>query len=168
MIEYKASFDTLTKIITITVAIIFLSITLKTVNQLSTSQNNLKTLFIPAGILIFVIATLVGSYLLSIQKYIVEDSTLVIKRAFGDKRISIADIEEVRLIAKDEMRGTIRTFGNGGFFGYYGKYYNKKLGSFTLYSTQRKNRIFIRTKHGDKLVISPDDISLADVLKAKR
>ena len=79
--------------------------------------------------------------------------------------IKISAITEARILNSNEMSGLIRTFGNGGLFGYYGKFYNTKLKHLTLYTTQRKNRILIETSQSKKIVISPDDLSFVEKLK---
>jgi len=163
--EYKASFDTLTKVITAGVIILFIVIGMRSVKALLNAQGDIVILLIHWGILLFLVGTLTVCYALSIRGYVIENNELVIKRQFGERRISIPVISEIRLVGEGDMTGTIRTFGNGGFFGYYGKYYNKTFGSMTLYTTQKANRVFIRTKKGDKVIISPDDLSMVDALK---
>jgi len=165
--EYKASFDTLTKVLTLGVIILFAFIGQKSVKALLVAQGDTTTIFIHSGVLLFLLATLVGSYLYSTQNYLIDNNELVIKRPISERRISIADIAEIRLVGEGDMTGTIRTFGNGGLFGYYGKYHNKTFGSMTLYTTQKTNRVFIRTKSGSKIIISPDDLSLVDKLKSE-
>ena len=55
------------------------------------------------------------------------------------------------------MRFAIRTFGNGGVFGYTGYFYKKGIGSMLWYCTQRANYILIEKTNGKKIVITPDD-----------
>lgn len=164
--EYKASFDTLTKVISLGVLVLFAFIAQKSVKALLVAEGDTTTVLIHSGIILFLLATLVISYLFSVKSYLIAGNELVIRRHVNEKRISIADIAEIRLVAEEDMRGTIRTFGNGGLFGYYGKYYNRTFGSMTLYTTQRANRVFIRTKSGSKIIISPDDLSLVAELKS--
>ena len=38
----------------------------------------------------------------------------------------------------------------------------------TWYVTQRENRILVRTQQGEKLILSPDDISLVDKVQGLR
>jgi len=166
--EYKASFDTLTKVITMGMIVLLAVIGQRSVKAILVAQGDITTILIHSGVLLFFVAIIIGGYLFSTQKYLVDNNDLIIKRPIGDRKISIADIEEIRLIGEGNMTGTIRTFGNGGLFGYYGKFYNRTFGSMTLYTTQRANRVFIRTKGGSKIVISPDDLSLVDTLKKKK
>jgi hypothetical protein len=58
------------------------------------------------------------------------------------------------------MRGTIRTFGVGGLFGYFGKFHTPNIGHITFYATQRVNKVLIVTKQGKKIILTPDDIGL--------
>jgi hypothetical protein len=164
--EYKASFDTLTKVLTLGVIILFAYIGLKSVKALLVAEGDTTTILIHSVVIFVLLATLVVSYLFSTQNYLIDNNELVIKRPISERRISIADIEEIRLVGEADMTGTIRTFGNGGLFGYYGKYYNKTFGSMTLYTTQRANRVFIRTNSGSKIIISPDDLRFIDKLKS--
>jgi hypothetical protein len=71
----------------------------------------------------------------------------------------------VRTLADNEAKGTIRTFGVGGLFGYFGKFHTPGIGHSTFYATQRKNKILIVTSNDKKIVITPDDNSLAEKLK---
>ncbi|KLT63755.1 PH domain-containing protein [Pedobacter sp. BMA] len=163
--EYKASLDTFGKVITAGVLIVFIAIGQKNVSAIISSNGDVKTTLIHGGVLLLFVLTVIGSYLYSTRKYSVTGDTLVIHRLIGNRVIKLADITEIRFIDSTDFSGTIRTFGNGGLFGYYGKFYNTKIGSMTWYVTQKKNRILLRTLQGDKIIISPDDISLVDCLR---
>ena len=159
--EYKASLDTLSKIITGVLIIIFFAIELTSLQLFSGERDNSNKILIQSGTLLFFILVIAGCYLFSTKKYLLNGKELIIVRPIKERIILLSDIEEIRPVAKGEMRWTIRTFGVGGLFGYYGKFYNRKFGSMTWYTTQLKNRIFIRIKSGEKIIITPDDISLA-------
>jgi hypothetical protein len=70
-------------------------------------------------------------------------------------------MKEVRKLENFETRGTLRTFGVGGLFGYFGKFYIPSIGSCTFYATQSKNKILITTHNDHKIILTPDDLSLA-------
>jgi hypothetical protein len=97
------------------------------------------------------------SWALSPKKYILTDHHLIIKRTIASREINLKEITGVRLLAKEELKGLIRTFGIGGLFGYVGKFYNKKLGHLSFYATSRKGLILIETIKKEKIVISPSD-----------
>lgn len=163
--EYKASLDTLAKIITGGTIILFLFLGYRSVNILTVSQVDTTSILIHGGLLLFLIAVILGGYLFAPQSYLVDSTDLTIVRPVNNKKIKLADITEISTIAEGGMTGTVRTFGVGGLFGYYGKYYNSTFGSMTFYTTQRKNQILIQTKQGNKIIISPDDNSIIEKLK---
>ena len=112
--------------------------------------------------------TIVFTYIYSVQSYQITDEALVIKRPFSkfDKIISFTEIESVRLPDKAEFKWTIRTAGNGGLFGYSGYFMNNKLGAFRMFASNGKNKILIVLKNEhEKIVISPDDVEMLDVLQ---
>ncbi|MFI5222059.1 MAG: PH domain-containing protein [Bacteroidia bacterium] len=117
--------------------------------------------------MLFFVATLIICYVLSPGSYVINETDLIIKRPAGDAKIKLSDIAEIRMANEGELKWMLRTFGNGGLFGYYGKYFVYGIGTLTLYTTKLTNRIFIQTKQGKKFLISPDDTSLAVMLKEK-
>jgi len=74
-----------------------------------------------------------------------DDKTVSVKRAFGSIVIPQSQIVEIRQIAKSDITGSIRTFGSGGLFGYLGRFKSDRLGSYTMYATDMKHLILIRT-----------------------
>jgi len=68
-------------------------------------------------------------------------------------------ILEVKTIEYRDLRFSVRTFGNGGIFGFSGSFTNKKNGDMTWYFTRKDKLVMIVTqKH--KFVLSPDDREL--------
>ncbi len=164
--DYKASYDTLTKGLTAGVVLLFIVISLIQLWPVFTTQADQRS-FVP-GILIVLlcITILAGSYIFSTQGYTLSGNDLIIRRPIKDRVIKIAEISEIRLLERAELSGAIRTFGSGGLFGYFGKFYNGKLGHMTWYVTQRNKVILIRTAEGKTIIISPDDLYLVEEVKA--
>lgn len=96
-------------------------------------------------------------YVLKTDSISVSDSGITIDRKAFPVQIAYDEIKNIRAAQDGEMKGAIRTFGNGGVFGYTGPFYNKKLGSMTWYCTQRKNYIIIDRTNNKRLIITPDD-----------
>lgn len=67
-----------------------------------------------------------------------------------------ANIVEKKQIPSEDTTWTIRTFGVGGLFGYYGKFFHTKYGSMIWYATQRKNYVMLVTQ-GTKFVLTPNE-----------
>ena len=164
--EYKASLDTFCKIITVVTTIIFIAIGQRSVREIIAANGELMPILVHGGILLLFVGFLVGGYLYSTNSYSVTNDEFIIHRPIGDRVIKLSEIAEIRPVDEAEFSGTIRTFGNGGFFGYYGKYYNSKIGNMTWYVTQKRNRVLVQIKQGDKIIISPDDIGLVEKVKA--
>jgi|SRR6185312_13172305 len=113
---------------------------------------------------------IVPTYMYSNGAYILTDDKLIIKRRYTRFNLEflLKDIESIRMAEKSDFKWTIRTFGNGGLFGFYGEFYNKQLGGFKMYITQTRNRMIIKLKHPHQIiVISPDDASMLDEIKKK-
>ena len=163
---FKASLDILAKIITIGV-ILLLAVLGSNSTRVLLNMNNpdLQGILIHSGILIFFLAIIIGSYMFSPRKYILNEDQLIIERPVSLVVFALDDITEVTNVDSGKFIGTIRTFGVGGLFGYFGRFYNKNFGHFTCYITQRKNLIFIKTKTGKKIFISPDDVNMGVYLR---
>ena len=158
--------DTLSKFLTLGVVALLVAIgrgSIKTLLRFSDIDKT--TILIHSGILLSFIAIILGSYLFSPRKYELQNGQLIIKRLIGAKVINLTDIIEIRKINRGEMTGTIRTFGVGGLFGYYGKFHNSTFGHMTYYVTQRKNMILLKTKDEKKIIISPDDVNMINKLQ---
>ncbi|HXH19279.1 MAG TPA: PH domain-containing protein [Chitinophagales bacterium] len=158
--EYKASLDALSKGLTAGVFILLIVIGYRSIKALMIAHGDMTTVLIHSGTLLFLVALLVGSYIYSPQKYILTGDSLIIKRLIGNVVIPLDDIVEARTVQDSEMTSTVRTFGNGGLFGYYGKYHSPRLGHMTFYTTKRDNRVLIKTKDGKNIVLTPDDKNL--------
>lgn len=115
----------------------------------------------------FVIGATVVCYLFRTLKYTITDNQLIIHRPIGMVGIDLADITEVKIIDIGSLPITVRIFGSGGFFGFYGSFYNSELGNFTMYATKRSNRVLINTRSRGKIIITPDDLGLCDALAAR-
>lgn len=163
--EYKASLDTLAKGITIGIFILLIVIGQKSVRTLLVAQGDTTTILIHTGTLLLFIVILLGSWLYAPQSYTVDSNDLTIRQPIGKVSIKLSDIKQVWTLADNETKGTIRTFGVGGLFGYFGKFHTPGIGHMTFYASQRKNKILIVTNSDKKIVITPDDISLVDKLK---
>jgi hypothetical protein len=114
-----------------------------------------STLTLAAAILLF--AVFVVAYLFRPLSYTVTNDSLIIQRLAGNIHISKSSITEVRVIQKNEMNGSIRTFGVGGLFGYYGNFLHPKLGVMKWY-VKRMDRLVLITTDSGKLLLSPDNV----------
>jgi hypothetical protein len=97
----------------------------------------------------------VGAWALAPKAVALEGGELrVIRRAWRDAAWPLARVESVEILPPRALRGAIRSFGNGGLFGYYGWYYRK--GAFRLFATRLDRLVELRIE-GKRVVVSPDD-----------
>ncbi len=165
--QYKASLDNSTKAITALVLILIVAVVSYRIKLQIGFTPDISTALAHSGIIILLGAVVIGSYLYAPTAYRVDDDFLTIVRPVYNKKIKMHDIIALREMTDTEVFGAIRALGNGGLFGYYGKYYVPKLGWATFYATQRRNRILITTQQGKKIMLTPDDLAMLDEMKAK-
>jgi hypothetical protein len=148
---FRTSLDGLAKGITIGVIILF-SVIIGGQLIPSIGLDPIKSLLLIGlliGICLFCVLFRPLNYILTSEK-------LVIHRLFSDITIKRQDILTAREISNNDMGLTIRTFGVGGLFGYFGKFFNSKIGRLTMYGTRRNNTVLIETDN-KKIILTPDD-----------
>ena len=115
---------------------------------------SMTTLLIPdedtkIGTLIVMICILplpVVCFALSPRRLYLFGNSLIIKRWIGQITIPTQQITSVEVADKWLVLRSTRTMGNGGYFGYYGHYYNTRYGKFRMYASEMKDLYLIRTK----------------------
>ena len=100
--------------------------------------------------------TVVLAYAWSPSGYSVSNRSIVVHRLIGDVRIPLDTIREARPAASDDFCGSIRLFGSGGMFGYWGLFRTATLGKSTWHLTNRRHAIVIFANK--TYLISPDDV----------
>ena len=147
MKKHTSSLDILAKLIPSLIAVLGLILVFRLKEAAGAS-----IVVVGGGIAVLIVAT----YLLRPRAIFIDNNGLTIDRMVKPVKITFADIKLIRALNAEEMKWSLRTFGNGGMFGYTGKYYNRTLGSMTWYVTQRKNYILIEKLDGKKIIITPD------------
>src|ERR1035438_980863 len=140
--SFSASYDSTTKFISAGILVFFLVITVALHN-----------------VIVACVAALVlaGSYAWSPRSYTIAHRSILVNRLIGTVLIPLDGIREARIATADDFRDCLRTFGNGGLFGYYGQFSTAKLGSSTWYVTNRSHSVVVITS-SKTAVFSPDDI----------
>ncbi|GEM_PF-1258357 len=141
-VEFSASYDRSTKVISTAACALLIAVSL--VAQ--------QAFALCASILII---GLVFAY--SPRGYTISDRAVIVRRLIGNVRFELQGIREARRATADDLRWTIRLWGSGGMFGYYGLYRTSKLGNCSWYVTNRGNMIAIVTDARTAL-FSPDDV----------
>jgi len=100
---------------------------------------------------------LLGAWAFAPSGYAVSAVSVIIRRPVGGVEIPLASIREVQPFEGSLRQGAVRTFGTGGLFGVYGRYYNEQLGHYHMYGT-RTDRAVVITTEDRTVVVTPDDI----------
>ena len=99
--------------------------------------------------------------LLTMPRYLLlDDKSIVITHPIGQSVILKSDIIEVRAVERSELRGSIRLFGSGGFFGWFGIFRNNKFGTYRLYCWQLENLYLVKTLTKKYIISSSVPIEL--------
>ena len=100
---------------------------------------------------------LVLTWLFHPIKYVVDGSSLIIKKPLGSIKIPLREIREVSKIDRGGILAGFRLFGSGGLFGYFGAFRFRDHGTVSMWATDKNKLVFIRTDF-KKYVISPDNV----------
>ncbi len=137
-----APYDTTTKVTTAAICVLFVVLYL--------AVHVIPILVISAAIIIV-------SYLYSPRGYAISDGAIVIKRLVGNVRLPLEAVRESRRTTAEDLSGTLKLWGNGGLFGYYGLFRTSKLGKCSWYVTNRGNTVVVVTA-AKTAIFSPDDV----------
>ena len=96
---------------------------------------------------------LFATALFTIRGYTITPDVILVHRLLWSTPLPRIGLESAQ-VEPDAMRGSIRTFGNGGAFSFTGFYYNKRLGSYRAYVTDLRRTVVLRYAKR-KVVLSP-------------
>ena len=141
-------------VITFSFFILWVGISAFMLYEIFTQAENTESLI---GLIVFniiMLPTMLACEGLAPQRLEIGESQIVVLRRYRSVVINRDEIKSVEQLPANAMRGAIRTGGVGGLFGYYGKFYTRSIGSFTLYATSSENLFLIRKWNGTNIVIS--------------
>jgi hypothetical protein len=96
---------------------------------------------------------LFGTALFTIRGYSISSDSILVQRLLWSTVLPRTGLESAQ-VEPDAMRGSLRTFGNGGAFSFTGFYYNKRLGSYRAYVTDPRRAVVLRYANR-RVVLSP-------------
>jgi len=99
------------------------------------------------------LAILFCTALFTIRGYAITSDAILVHRLLWSTALPRLGLESAR-VEPDAMRGSIRTFGNGGAFSFTGFYYNKRLGSYRAFVTDPRRSVVLRYATR-RVVLSP-------------
>ena len=130
---YKTSLDNVTKVITLGITILFAAIIIGQYSIIKDATASATPIYITVGLLIIYFIV----FAFRPVKYSLTADNLIVHRLFSNVKIERSEIKSVELVDKEKLSWSVRVFGVGGFFGYFGKFANAKLGTMTWYTNWR-------------------------------
>ena len=122
---------------------------------------------ITTGVVEFLLlGTMLFAWLFAPRSYSIDNTTLIIHRIIRDKEIPLSSLKSITYFPEVKKGITIRTFGNGGLFGYFGRFYNDAVGNFRMYSSKGSD-FYILDLSDQKIGISPDNKALIEMLQSR-
>lgn len=104
-------------------------------------------MIVPVALLITVVFAPLG--------YVVDDVGIVVKRMGPKVCIIHSEIAEIRLIGQRDLGFSLRLGGSGGFFGFFGRFWSRRLGHHRMYATNGRDLVYIELVDGVKIILSP-------------
>jgi hypothetical protein len=139
---FRASYDDTTKVLSAVISAALLG-------SFLISQNLV--------LLCVAILILVPTYAWSPRSYIVTEEAILVRRLIGPAELRLEDAVDAREARREDFRGTLRLWGSGGLFGYFGIFRTPGLGNCRWYVTNRSNMVIVSTR-SKTAVFSPDDV----------
>lgn len=96
----------------------------------------------------------IGCALFMIRGYTITTDTILVHRLWWATELPRRGLESAQLVP-NAMRGSIRVFGNGGFFSFSGFFWNKPLGSYRAYVTDPASTVVLRYASRRPILLSP-------------
>jgi hypothetical protein len=97
---------------------------------------------------------LFGAAPFTIRGYTITPEAILVHRLLWDTKLPRVGLDSAQ-VEPDALRGSIRTFGNGGAFSFTGFYYNKRLGSYRAFVTDPRQAVVLRYANRT-VVLSPE------------
>jgi hypothetical protein len=149
---YKTSLGNWTKGITIIVTVVFAFIIIKQYSIIKDAGKE-NPIYTTVTLLVIYFIALVFRPIY----YKITNDKLIIHRLISNVEIDRQNIRTAELIDKNKISWSLRTFGVGGLFGYFGNFANLKMGRMTWYATRRDRTVLLMTNDNRKIILTPDD-----------
>jgi hypothetical protein len=100
-------------------------------------------------------ATLGLSFALAPRGYAIEAGRLRVERPLRAVDVPLASIRAAGALPDGALRGSVRLAGSAGLFGYFGRFWSRRLGAYRLYATRRTGLVVVDTA-AERFVLSPE------------
>jgi hypothetical protein len=150
--KHKASLNGFVKVTTIIINLMFV---LTFIGFFTLLKDSGKEFQIITGTIYFFVFAITYSF--RPINYIITENQLIIHRLFKDVVIEKTAIKSVIVLDEKKLAWSIRTFGVGGYYGFFGKFANTEMGNMTWYATRKDNTVLVLTAENEKIILTPDE-----------
>ncbi len=150
--RHKASLSGFVKVTTIIINTMFV---LTFIGFFTFLKDSGKEFQIVTGTIFFLVFVI--TYSLRPIHYTITENHLIIHRLYKDVVIEKTNIKSVSILDEKKLEWSIRTFGVGGYYGFFGKFANTQMGNMTWYATRKDNTVLILTEENEKIIITPNE-----------
>jgi hypothetical protein len=152
MKRFDATLDSLSRTLTFVLCVVMVIPFIAIARQAATS-GDMRLLIAPV-----VVVIILGIVLLyRVKGYGLDAGSLTIFRPLKPPVIPLSSIRSIESVTQKDLGAGVRTFGNGGFMGYTGRFYYRNIGHANLYVTDRSKLLLITLNDDRKIIISPED-----------
>jgi len=154
-LRFDARWSRLVWVVTVAVILMLALVDALVVSEVwkAARGNALPVLLVVTALLPWAVLAVVA--LFAPRSYRVEPDGIVVKRLGPAAVIRYERIREIRRISPDDVGFAWRTFGSGGFLGWFGRFYSRRLGAFRAHATNMADLVLVTEVDGTKIVISP-------------
>ncbi|MBQ9138338.1 MAG: hypothetical protein IJX65_06875 [Alistipes sp.] len=108
-----------------------------------------------------VAVAMVASVLLCMPwRLVVDAQEIRVVHPIGQTKILRSEIVEIRAIGREDIMGSLRVFGSGGYFGWYGIFESFKIGRYRMYSGDRESLYLVRTEQRSYVISSRNGLEI--------
>jgi membrane protease YdiL (CAAX protease family) len=132
-------------------------------------QANLRG--VALAVTLFSSGVAIGAWALAPRGYAIGEGRLrILRNGWRPVEVRLDEIRAVSLLDPDALRGSLKLFGMGGLFGYYGIFRSPSLGSYRLHATRGAGLVLVRTSAHTHVLTPepPDDFAEALLAAAPR
>jgi hypothetical protein len=154
--RFAARWSALTWIVTllvIGVAIVAVGGVLSQAEKVSPDERASRAVLIAAAMV--VPAALLISVVFAPLGYTVDDVGIVVNRIGPKVCVLHSEIREIRRMAPGDLGFSLRVGGSGGFFGFFGRFWSRRVGHHRMYGTNGRDLVYIERVDGVKIILSP-------------
>ncbi|MCW9018075.1 MAG: PH domain-containing protein [Kangiellaceae bacterium] len=147
---YKASLGTSARWITFLTTLLLISIPLIILANAGTAEQPAIVFSLLLPVLIPLIC-----FVYRVTGYELDSKQILVKRLVGDFSVPLNEIDSIE-VNPNAMKRSFRTFGNGGLFGFYGRFRNSVYGPYRAFVTDPNNSIVLKQQNA-VIILSPDE-----------